>query len=355
MGLKILHSADWHLDSPFGGFPEAQRAFLKREQQKIPGKIADLCRHKGCDLMLLSGDIFDGEPTRETLDILKAELRHCGVPVLISPGNHDFCAPGSPWLEESWPMNVFIFTGGLESVTIQGLQCRIYGAAYQNMDCPGLLENFKVEGDERYKVAVLHGDPTQKNSPYCPITTQQVKQSGLDYLALGHIHKPGAFRAGRTLCAWPGCPMGRGWDETGDKGVCIVTVSEKGTQIQAYSLDTLRFHDLEVDISGDAAQALEDALPAAGNADFYRIALTGSGKVDIPQLLRRFDMFPNLELRDKTEEAVDLWADAGEDTLEGVYFQMLHRAMEEDPENAKRIQLAAEISRKLMRGKEVVL
>ena len=74
MGLRILHSADWHLDSPFAGFSEKQRAFLKREQQKIPGKIADLCRREDCDLVLLSGDLFDGEASRDTLDILKAEL-----------------------------------------------------------------------------------------------------------------------------------------------------------------------------------------------------------------------------------------------------------------------------------------
>ncbi len=355
MGLKILHSADWHLDSSFTGFPEAQRTLLKRELQKLPGKIADLCRHKNCDMMLLSGDIFDAEPTRETLDILKAELRHCGVPVLIAPGNHDFCAPGSPWLEEKWPANVFVFTGGLESVTIQGLNCRIYGAAYRSMDCPALLEGFSVEGEERYKVMVLHGDPTQKNSPYCPVTTSQVKKSGLDYLALGHIHKAGAFRAGKTLCAWPGCPIGRGWDETGEKGVCIVNLTEGGPEIQAYSLDTLRFYELEVEISGDAAAALEDALPAAASQDFYRIALTGSGQVEIPKLLQKFDMFPNLELKDRTEEPVDLWADMGEDTLEGVYFQMLHKTMEADPENARLAQLAAQISRKLMQGKEVTL
>ena len=44
MGLKILHSADWHLDSPFTGFSPEQRALLKEEQGKLPGKIADLCR-----------------------------------------------------------------------------------------------------------------------------------------------------------------------------------------------------------------------------------------------------------------------------------------------------------------------
>ena len=92
MGLKILHSADWHLDSPFAGFTEQQRQFLKEAQRKIPGKIAELCRKEDCDLVLLAGDLFDGEARKETVDLLKRELENCGVPVLIAPGNHDFCA-----------------------------------------------------------------------------------------------------------------------------------------------------------------------------------------------------------------------------------------------------------------------
>lgn len=306
-------------------------------------------------MMLLAGDLLDGKASRETLEDLKRELRRSGVPVLIAPGNHDFCGPGSPWLEERWPENVFIFTGELESVTIAGLDCRIYGAGYRSMDCPALLEGFRAEGEEKYRIAVLHGDPVQKSSPYNPITAAQVRNSGLQYLALGHIHKAGAFRSGGTLCAWPGCPMGRGWDETGEKGVCIVTLSEDGAGIRAVSLDTLRFQELEVDIGTDPVSALETVLPAAGSQDFYRIALTGCGEVDLEALGERFSAFPNLELRDSTQALRDLWADAGEDTLEGVYFGMLRRAMESDPENAGRIRLAAEISRKLLDGREVTL
>ena len=208
MGLKILHSADWHLDSPFAGFDDSQRALLKQEQQSIPGKISQLCRREKCDLMLLAGDIFDGEPARETVEALKKALSECGARVFITPGNHDFCAPGSVWLEENWPENVYVFTRGLEAVTIPDLNCRVYGAGYQSMDSAPLLENFRAEGSEKYCIAVLHGDPTRKDSPYCPITAQQVRDSGLQYLALGHIHKAGAFHAGGTLCAWPGCPMG---------------------------------------------------------------------------------------------------------------------------------------------------
>ncbi len=354
MGLKILHTADWHLDSPFRGFAPEQRASLKRAQEKIPGKIADLCIRENCDMLLLSGDVFDGAPGRDTVELVKRALEHCGVPVLISPGNHDFCAPGSPWLEESWPENVFVFTGSLESVTIAGLDCRIYGAGFQSMDCAGVLEAFQAEGEEAYKIAVLHGDPTQKNSPYNPITAAQVRASGLQYLALGHIHKAGWFRSGDTLCAWPGCPMGRGWDETGEKGVCIVTLGEK-TEIQAVSLDTLRFYDLEVEVGNDAIAAMEAVLPGGGSEDFYRVSLTGCGKADLSALKAYFSANPNLELRDNTQDPAALWEDVGEDTLEGVYFRMLKTAMEEDPENADRIRLAAEISRRLLRGGEVVL
>ncbi len=354
MGLKILHTADWHLDSPFRGFDPEQRALLRKAQREIPGKITDLCLREDCDMILLAGDVFDVTPSRDMVELVKRELARCGVPVLISPGNHDFCGQGSPWLEESWPENVFVFTGGLESVTIAGLDCRIYGAAFQSMDCPGLLKDFQAEGEETYKIAVLHGDPAQKHSPYNPITAAQVRNSGLQYLALGHIHKAGAFQGGDTLCAWPGCPMGRGWDETGEKGVCIVTL-EDTVSIHAVSLDTLRFHEVEVEAGDNAAAAVEAALPGLAGQDFYRISLTGWGNVELERLRERFSAFPNLEILDRTEDPLSIWEDAGEDSLEGIYFRMLRSAMEEDPENAQRIRLAAEISRKLLSGKEVTL
>ena len=71
MGLTLLHSADWHLDSPFAGFPESQRKQLRRAQLTMPGKIAELCRREPSDLVLLSGDLFDGTSSRETVVTVK--------------------------------------------------------------------------------------------------------------------------------------------------------------------------------------------------------------------------------------------------------------------------------------------
>ena len=354
MGLKILHSADWHLDTPFTGFTREQRSFLQAQLRALPGKIAELCRREDCDLMVLAGDLFDGKATRDTLDILKAALRDCGIPVIITPGNHDYCAPGSPWLEETWPENVFIFTEGLESVTIEGLNCRIYGAGYQSMDCPGLLNNFRAEGNEAYRIAVLHGDAATPNSPYCPVTAAQVGNSGVQYVALGHIHKAGAFRSGNTLCAWPGAPMGRGWDECGEKGVLIVDLTDTAT-LRTVSLDTTRFEEITVDIGADAAAAVAGCLPAGGESHFYRVTLTGTGEVDLAALERKFANYPNLELRDQTQPPLDLWADAGEDSLEGTFFRFLKEGMDLNPQHADLFRQAAEISRKLLDGREVTL
>ncbi len=201
--MKILHSADWHLDAPLAGDAQLRRALLQ-----VPDKVCQVCRQEGCTLLLLSGDLFDGPPSPESLHALKTALQEVAVPVFISPGNHDFVTPDSVWLREKWPENVHIFTRpALESVALPDLDCRVYGAGFDAMDCPALLEDFHAEGQERYHIGLLHGDPTQKNSPYNPISQAQIGASGLDYLALGHIHKNGQLRSKGTLCAWPGCPI----------------------------------------------------------------------------------------------------------------------------------------------------
>lgn len=351
--IKILHSADWHLDSPMLFRTQERTQLLRQALAQIPRKLAQLCAQEQCQMMLLSGDLFDGPYAADTLQNLRNALEEAAVPVFISPGNHDFIGADSPWLQESWPSNVHIFTHPvIESVAVEALDCRVYGAGFTGMDCPGLLADFTPEHTQRYAVGVLHGDPTQVKSPYCPITTEQVKQSGLDYLALGHIHKGDSFRAGKTLCAWPGCPMGRGYDETGEKGALIVTIDDTASA-RFVPLDLPKFYDLEI----PATQPLSDVLPPVGNRDFYRITLTGSSEPpDLAKLEAEYARFPNLVLRDKTTPPVDVWSTAGQDSFEGVYFKLLQDAMENaDPDTQQRIRLAAQISRQILDGQEVVL
>ncbi len=355
--MKILHSADWHLDSAFQGQSPEAAAALRRALLHLPQQLADLCKLENCDLMLLSGDLFDGPYTAESLHALKVALQEVKVPVFIAPGNHDFCSPDSPWLAETWPENVHIFTHPqLESVVIPSLDCRIYGAGFNSMDCKALLGDFIAEGKERYHIAVLHGDPTQRKSPYNPITQSQVEVSKLDYLALGHVHKTGSFRTDSTLCAWPGCPMGRGFDELEEKGVLLVTLEETA-EARFVPLDTPRFYDLEAPVFTDPQAAVAAVLPAVANEDHYRVTVTGEwDDLDQDDLRAQFAQFPNLQLRDHTVPVPDIWGTVREDSLEGEFFRRLHQAME-DAADADRetVELAAKISRRILDGREVVL
>lgn len=353
--MKILHAADLHLNTPFTGRSEAAVQLLKKALLDVPQQIAELVRIHNCDLLLLAGDVFDGRPNAESLQAFKTALAQAAVPTFISPGNHDFCTADSPWLTETWPENVHIFTkAAIESFSLPQLDCRVYGAGFTSMDCPALLENFRAEGLETYHIAVLHGDPLQRSAPYNPITPQQVATSGLHYLALGHLHTKGQFTAGNTLCAWPGSAMGRGYDEIGDRGVYLVTV-EDTTRLDFIRLNNPRFYDLESEVFTSPADAVQAVLPPVGNEDFYRITLIGESKpFDLNQLY--LSDFPNLELRDCTVPPADLWDCIQEDSLEGVYFRMLHDALQSaDAQASEELLLAARISRRILDGREVTL
>lgn len=144
--------------------------------------------------------------------------------------------------------------------------------------------------------------------------------------------------------------MGRGWDETEEKGACIVTL-EEAVQVRFVPMDSPAFHDLEADVSGGAEAVLDRLLPAGESHDFFRITLTGQASLDTEGLLKRYHRIPNLFLRDRTEPEADLWEDVGSDTFRGAYFRLLQHRAEEDP----RAVLAAEISKKILAGREVKL
>lgn len=355
--IKLLHSADWHLDAPLRSLPPEQAQRIRRQTLRVPGRLTALCKAEGCDLMLLSGDLFDGEYTADSFEAVRSALEEAAVPVFIAPGNHDYYDEKSPYFREVWPKNVHIFRKSeLESVVLEALSCRVYGGAFTAMESEGLLENFRAEGKERYALAVLHGDPTSASSPYGPVTQGQIMESGLDYLALGHIHAAGSFQSGSTLAAWPGCPMGHGFDETGVKGALVVTLNETA-EARFHPIPGPRFYDLEIRAGADPLSAALERLPAQGSKDFYRIDFTGTAEPpDLEAIRNALGMFPNLILRDKTKPPVNLWANAGEDSLEGVYFRILRDAREgQDADTVRALDLAAKISRQILLGQEVEL
>ena len=128
--LKVLHGADFHLDSPFSGLKPDAAARRRDEQRELLARLTDLAREREADLVLLSGDLLDGDLVfRETVQALARALGEIPCPVFLAPGNHDWYGPQSPYAALEWPGNVHLFTGpelGAVRLPELGCTCLLY-------------------------------------------------------------------------------------------------------------------------------------------------------------------------------------------------------------------------------------
>ena len=308
--LTFLHAADFHLDAPFAALPPERAAQRRGEQRALLDRMAQLARDRQVDLVLLAGDLMDSEQTyAETAQALSRALAAIPAPVFIAPGNHDFWSERSLYATMSWPENVHIFTQASPSaVPLPQLGCTVYGAAFTAPGCDhSPLEQFCAPADGSIHLMVLHA-LVEGRGDYAPITRAEIGASGLTYLALGHVHAySGPQTEGQTVWAYSGCPEGRGFDETGDKGVVLGTINQ-------------------------GRVALAGLLPATPSPDLCRILFTGERGEEGLDLAALEAMaapcFYSVSLRDHTRVRRDLWDRAGEDTLTGLFLRDLRARLE---------------------------
>ena len=331
--LKFIHAADFHLDSAFAALPERQAAARRREGRELVFRLANYVNAHEIRLVLLAGDLFDSSSVfRETGEQLAQALAQMDAAVFIAPGNHDWYGPGSPWRTVAFPENVHIFQeAAMTAVEVPGQNVVVHGAAYTAPEqSTSFLAGFSAPRDGRVHLGLLHGEVDVPQSPYDPLSSREIAESGLSYLALGHIHKrmePLTF--GATRCAWPGCLEGRGFDERGEKGFYEGTVQDGGAVDVAFvPFASRRYEILSVDVTGQSPRAaVEAALPPDTARHLYRIVLTGeTGEAGAqPAALREAlaDRFYALEVRDQTRMAQDVWQRAQEDSLRGLFLRKL--------------------------------
>ena len=151
MSVKIVHAADFHLDSAFGALSAEQARQRRRESRELLTRLCNYVNQNGVDLVLLAGDLFDSDTTyRETLEALSEALGAMQARVFIAPGNHDPYSAKSAYATLSWPENVHVFTSKtVERVELPELGCAVYGAAFTApVQDESLLAGFRALEDD---------------------------------------------------------------------------------------------------------------------------------------------------------------------------------------------------------------
>lgn len=393
--FKLVQTGDLHLGSPFSFAPE-QAASLQKSQLETFFKIIRHCQEIQADVLLLTGDVFDqpqpeSRLVREVIDLLNS-LNH--TKVLIAPGNHDPLSLESPYRTSQWPDFVTIFNEELSFVTFAEHQVRIYGIGFSStVTSQPLLSGQSVELDPAFaNLLVIHGelDGAIRQSAYNAITLSDLAAYRFDYVAMGHIHQySGLLKSGQTLAAYAGCPFGRGFDETGAKGLISGSLQLSSNQVsqlpgekprpitvktslEFVTLGSRQFVDLPVDISGITEQQalvdhiLDTAFRTQGESfasDLYKIRLVGTIDASFTpsltfaeqHLTGRLSYF---KLRNQTRVAFDLDALATEHTLRGAFVRqsqakVLLASQKRDPRQLATAEKALEIGILAIMGEDI--
>ncbi len=263
--IKIFHMGDVHLDSPFSGGDIALREKKRARARDFFARVIVYIKTGGYGLVLIPGDLFEGDSlTRDSAELLRAELGSLPCPVVIAPGNHDPYVAGG-FYSGDLPENVHVFTGeGLSYFDFEDIGVRVYGYAFTgNSHRQNPLTGFVCEDSSRINILCAHGDTASPLSPYAPLSVPDMERAGFTYCALAHIHRPPQIIEGDTCIAYSGFLLGQGFDELGHGGALSVTVEDYGDSAKAraerVTFEGARYEIVTVDVEGaqNDAQTVE--------------------------------------------------------------------------------------------------
>lgn len=260
--FRFIHCSDLHLGAPFKYLKSPGRqgdeAILQATYRSFE-QIARLTVEERVDALLISGDVYNSEDHN-----LEAQARFVrelekitseGIPVFIVQGNHD---PAESWQADiAMPEGVHIFSAaevervplvvrGQEVAAVYGMSCS-KGRSTEN-----LALRYKRSIADGYAIGMLHGTVggSEEHDMTAPCSLSDLEQSGMDYWALGHIHKREVLREA-PLIVYPGNSQGLHRKELGSKGCCLVQVSANGhAEVTFHETCAIRFEDARIDITG---------------------------------------------------------------------------------------------------------
>lgn len=296
---------------------ERRRVELRASFQRLVSFALD----EGVRLILLAGDVFDGEFVDEGereffYGVIAATPE---IDFFYLRGNHDGVEPparlpnlktfGREWSE--YPC------GG---VTVSGVETD--GENYARIyDTLSLDKN-------RTNILLLHGQisATLKEGTVC---LNRLANRGIDYLALGHLH---TFSSGRIdergHYAYCGCLEGRGYDETGEKGFVLLETAPLRARFVPFATRTV--HDVTFDVKGfsSVAQVLAElrrslTLPAK---DLLKLTIIGECDFDptgIEGILEEWlkDAYFAVEVKNQAKKRLDLSVYTGQVSVEGEFVR----------------------------------
>lgn len=382
--VKLIHTADLHLDSAFRSRFTKEEAENRRQKQLMAWKeLLSFAVEKKVQGILIAGDLFDSPViSHGTMDFFLSTIsEHPEISFFYLRGNHD--TENTFRYQENLPKNLFLFSekgkkyrlndrlllagveygtkdisfGENEGATQGAGQAAEQGVGQENAHGAEALSKSESESEEESKflklkeedcnILLLHGalyQGTPKGEAVQGeegIFLKNLEKLPLSYIALGHIHKGGEGKLNNgALWAYPGCLQGRGFDEEGERGFLYLKVEEEKKEIRKEFIPIKQgeFRILEIELLEDEGtlaclKKIEVEMEKAGIAkeDSLRIILKGKKGLEQERNLRYLqlqlqDSVFFLEIRDECELSWNREEAMKEKSLKGEFLRVVAAA-----------------------------
>ena len=225
--MKIIHTADLHLDSRIDSLPSEKSKIRRDEILRTFERLCEYAKENSVKVVIIAGDAFDGARiSKKTAGRFAEAVRAAeNTDFLYLSGNHD-AEFLSAW-GEILPENFKVFQ--TEWTTFNYGNVAISGITFDKFNAPFVYDRLKPDCDN-INIVCMHGQVLGYKSEETAETVSipMLKNKNIDYLALGHIHSYSEGKIDeRGEYAYCGCLDGRGFDETGVKGFVLLEADGK--------------------------------------------------------------------------------------------------------------------------------
>ncbi|MBQ1849464.1 MAG: DNA repair exonuclease [Lachnospiraceae bacterium] len=372
--MKIIHTADLHLDSKLKRHLDDRRAKERRDELLISfQRLVSYAVKENVEAILIAGDLFDVTQISATARnaVYAAMKEHPEILFFYLRGNHDADA----FLEDvkerfgALPENLRLFSDKWTSYELRGKDgvSVVITGAEMNAENKGELATALLLDQGKKNIVTLHGQEVEtagkKDAEVIPL--REYKNKGIDYLALGHIHVPKLEKLdARGVYAYAGCLEGRGFDECGPRGFYLLTVTDDAIQADFVPFAKRLMYELMVDASNaltsdDAVALTRKASTKEGIAEKDMVKVILSGETDMNAEFDEGYIAKSLEedyyfikVVDKTVPKVDYDSFALDISLKGEYVRSIKAAVQAGELDAEQAADMIRLGIRLLAGEE---
>ena len=325
--MRFIHTADIHL----GASPDAGSAYTRKRSEELwdsLSRLIDVCEVKKVDLLLIAGDMFHRQPLlRELkeLDYLFSKLTHTKVVFIV--GNHDYLKPSSYYLTYKWESQVYpILSLTMDYVEFEELGTCVYGLSYDSREIrEALYTDAFPKKRQPIEILLAHGG----DEKHIPINRNNLIRLGYDYIAMGHIHRPGEVEKNRIYYSGSLEPTDK--NDTGKHGYILGEIQGGFVKAKFVPFASREYIHAEVAVDENTTgrelkEKIGEMISEQGTQNLYKITLTGRKNPDVEYDLSGMDVYGNiLEFADETSPAFDFekLERQNRENLLGVYIESM--------------------------------